>query len=196
MQGLADGYFVLPNTIADYLARGGYEAVAADHPACKAVQDEARDRLKRLLGAAGKRTADSFHRELGRIVWDGCGMSRNEAGLKQAIGRIAELREVYWRDVKVTGSGDDLNPALEAANRIGDFFELGELMCRDALERNESCGAHFREEHVTDEGEAKRDDEHFSHVSVWEWAGEGEPHRLYLEPLEFENVQLAQRSYK
>jgi len=196
MQGLADGYFVLPYTIGDYLARGGYEAVSADHPACRAVQDESSERIKRLLGAGGKRTADSFHRELGRLVWDACGMSRNDAGLRQAIGKIAELREVFWRDVKVTGHGDDLNPALEAANRIGDFFELGELMCRDALERNESCGAHFREEHVTDDGEAKRDDENFRNVSVWEWAGEGEAHGLQVEPLEFENVQLAQRSYK
>jgi succinate dehydrogenase / fumarate reductase flavoprotein subunit len=196
MQGLADGYFVLPYTIADYLARGGYEAVSSDHPACSAVRDEASERIKRLLGAAGKRTADSFHRELGKIVWDACGMSRNDAGLREAIGQIAELREVYWRDVKVTGQGDDLNPALEAANRIGDFFELGELMCRDALERNESCGAHFREEHVTDEGEAKRDDEKFRHVAVWEWAGEGQTQALHVEPLEFENVHLAQRSYK
>jgi succinate dehydrogenase / fumarate reductase flavoprotein subunit len=196
MQGLADGYFILPYTIGDYLARGGYEAVTSDHAACQAVEEEARERLRRLLSAAGKRSADSFHRELGRIVWDYCGMSRNAGGLEQAIGRIGELREVFWRDVKVPGSGEDLNQALENAARVVDFLELGELMCRDALERNESCGAHFREEHVTDEGEAQRDDERFRHVSVWEWIGEGQPHRLHIEPLEFANVELAQRSYK
>jgi succinate dehydrogenase / fumarate reductase flavoprotein subunit len=196
MQGLADGYFVLPYTIGDYLARGGYEVVAADHLACRAVEDEARSRLRRLLEASGQRSADSFHRELGRIVWDHCGMSRNAGGLEPAIGRIAELREAFWRDVKVPGSGEELNQALEVAARVADFFELAELMCRDALERNESCGAHFREEHVTDEGEAKRDDQNFRHVTVWEWAGENDPQRLHIEPLEFESVELAQRSYK
>jgi succinate dehydrogenase / fumarate reductase flavoprotein subunit len=196
MQGLADGYFVLPYTIGDYLARGGYEKVAADHAACRAAQNEARERLQKLLGAAGKRTADSFHRELGRIVWNHCGMSRNAAGLKEAIGKVAELREVFWRDVKVPGSGEDTNQALEVAARVADHFELGELMCRDALERDESCGAHFRVEHVTEDGEAKRDDEKFSHASVWEWTGEGREHRLHIESLEFENVKLAQRSYK
>jgi succinate dehydrogenase / fumarate reductase flavoprotein subunit len=123
-------------------------------------------------------------------------MSRNAGGLEPAIGRIAELREAFWRDVKVPGSGEELNQALEVAARVADFFELAELMCRDALERNESCGAHFREEHVTDEGEAKRDDQNFRHVTVWEWAGENDPQRLHIEPLEFESVELAQRSYK
>jgi succinate dehydrogenase / fumarate reductase flavoprotein subunit len=196
MQGLADGYFVLPYTIGDFLARTPTAAIAADHPACRAVEEETRERLRRLLDASGERSADSFHRELGRITWDNCGMSRNARGLEQAIGRIAELREAFWKQVKVPGKGEDLNQALETAGRVADFFELAELMCRDALERNESCGAHFREEHVTDEGEARRDDERFSHVSVWEWTGRGETPRLHSEPLVYEYVELAQRSYK
>jgi succinate dehydrogenase / fumarate reductase flavoprotein subunit len=196
MQGLADGYFVLPYTIGDYLVSGGGASIAPDDPVCRAVEDEVRARFARLLGANGKRTPDSFHRELGRILWDHCGMSRSEAGLKQALGQVQTLREEYWADVKVPGREQDLNQTLEAAGRIADFFELGELMCRDALERTESCGAHYREESVTEEGEAKRDDERFTHVAAWEYRGDSEPARRHIEPLEFENVELSQRSYK
>jgi len=196
MQGLADGYFILPYTIGDYLVRERPDAVAEDHPACRATVDDAVSRMQRLLSTGGGRTADSFHRELGRIVWDHCGMSRNAAGLEQAIGQIVDLRESFWREVKVPGTNEELNQALETAGRVADFFELGELMCRDALERNESCGAHFREEHVTDEGEARRDDEQFTHSAVWALDGDGTSHRRHVEPLEFENVPLTQRSYK
>ena len=149
-----------------------------------------------VLGASGKRSVDSFHRELGRILWDHCGMARNEAGLKQALEQIESLRETYWRDVNVPGRDQELNQALEAAGRVADFFELGELMCRDALEREESCGAHYRVESRTEEGEAKRDDGRFAHVAVWEFTGSGQPARRHIEPLEFENVQLTQRSYR
>jgi succinate dehydrogenase / fumarate reductase flavoprotein subunit len=196
MQGLADGYFILPYTIGDYLVRQRPDAVAEDHPACRATVDDAVSRMQRLLSTGGGRTADSFHRELGRIVWDHCGMSRNAAGLEQAIGQIIDLRESFWREVKVPGTNEELNQALESAGRVADFFELAELMCRDALERNESCGAHFREEHVTDEGEARRDDEQFTHSAVWALDGDGTSHRRHVEPLEFENVPLTQRSYK
>jgi len=196
MQGLADGYFILPYTIGDYLVRERPDAVTEDHPGCRATVDEALSRMQRLLSTGGGRTADSFHRELGRIVWDHCGMSRNAAGLQQAIGQIADLRERFWREVKVPGANEELNQALETAGRVADFFELAELMCRDALERNESCGAHFREEHVTDEGEARRDDEQYTHSAVWALDGDGTSHRRHVEPLEFENVQLTQRSYK
>jgi succinate dehydrogenase / fumarate reductase flavoprotein subunit len=196
MQGLADGYFVLPYTIGDYLARGDVAVPSPDDAVCGAVEAEVRERTRRLLGASRKRTADSFHRELGRILWDHCGMARNEAGLKSAIGEIRELREQFWRDVNVPGREEQINPALEVAGRVADFFELGELMCRDALERNESCGAHYREEHRTEEGEAKRDDENFTHVAAWEYAGEDQPARRNVEQLAFENVPLSQRSYK
>jgi succinate dehydrogenase / fumarate reductase flavoprotein subunit len=158
--------------------------------------DEALSRMQRLLAADGRRTADSFHRELGRIVWDHCGMSRNAAGLEQAIGQISDLREIFWREVKVPGTNEELNQALETAGRVADFFELAELMCRDGLLRNESCGAHFREEHVTDDGEALRDDEQFTHAAVWALDGDATTHRRHVEPLIFENVQLTQRSYK
>jgi succinate dehydrogenase / fumarate reductase flavoprotein subunit len=194
MQGLADGYFVLPYTIGDFLARNGPSEVTNDHVACGSVRDEVAAQSKRLLETGGSRTADSFHRELGQIVWEHCGMSRSRAGLERAIGVIAELREEYWRDVRVPGGGDDLNQQLELAGRVGDYFELAEVMCRDALLREESCGAHFREEHQTNEGEAMRDDEAFSHVAVWEFTGDT-PQR-HIEPLEFGNVALSQRSYK
>jgi len=196
MQGLADGYFILPYTIGDYLVRERPGPVREDHPACRATVDEALSRMQRLLAADGGRTADSFHRELGRIVWDHCGMSRNAAGLEQAIGQISDLREIFWREVKVPGTNEELNQALETAGRVADFFELAELMCRDGLLRNESCGAHFREEHVTDDGEALRDDEQFTHAAVWALDGDATTHRRHVEPLIFENVQLTQRSYK
>jgi len=194
MQGLADGYFVLPYTIGDYLASQGPSDTTADHAGCKDVVREVTDRVDRLVNNNGNRTVDSFHRELGKIVWDHCGMSRNGAGLEKAIGQIAELRERYWAEVRVPGSGEDFNQQLELAFRVGDFFELGELMCRDALQRNESCGAHFREEHQTGEGEAQRDDMGFSHVAVWE-CDDAAPIR-HREPLHFDYVTPSQRSYK
>ncbi len=196
MQGLADGYFVLPYTIGDYLARGGYEPIAADGGNCRETEAQVQADLKRLLDSNGKRTVDSFHRQLGRIVWENCGMARNEAGLQRAIGEIQSLREEFRSNLTVPGSGQDLNQSLENAGRVADFFELAEVMCRDALTRSESCGAHFREEHQTGEGEALRDDERFSHSAVWEYTGDGNESRRNVEPLTFENVALAQRSYK
>jgi succinate dehydrogenase / fumarate reductase flavoprotein subunit len=196
MQGLADGYFVIPYTIGSYLAQSKPPAVDASDPACAQIESEVRRRIERLLGATGKRTADSFHRGLGRIVWNACGMSRNAKGLREAIDEITDLREQFWAEVLVPGEGEDFNQALEAAGRIADFFELAELMCRDALERDESCGAHFREEHQTDDGEAQRDDANFSFVSAWEFTGVGSTPQLHKEPLTFENVTPTQRSYK
>ena len=196
MQGLADGYFVLPYTIGDYLAQARLEDVEPDHPECREVEGQVLERTRRLLGGKERRTADSFHRELGRLMWDHCGMSRNAAGLKDALARIPGLREEFWDTVYVPGSGEELNQSLEHAGRVADFFELAELMCHDALERNESCGGHFREEHQTPEGEAKRDDEQFSHAAVWEFRGADEAPRLQREPLHFEYVRPTQRSYK
>ena len=196
MQGLADGYFVLPYTIGDYIARHPVDKAAAEHPACAEVEREVSERTERLLAVGGTRSADSLQRELGRVVWEACGMSRDAAGLQKAIGQIAELREKFWRELRVPGSAADLNQSLELAGRVADFYELAELMCRDALERDESCGAHFREEHTTDEGEAQRDDERFSHNSVWEFTGVDQPPRLNIEPLTFEYVMPTQRSYK
>jgi succinate dehydrogenase / fumarate reductase, flavoprotein subunit len=160
------------------------------------VEADVQARLTRLLDANGKRTVDSFHRELGKIMWDHCGMARNAAGLRQALQLIPALREEFWLNVNVPGSGDTLNQALERAGRVADFLELGELMCRDALHREESCGGHFREEYQTEDGEALRDDEHFAYVGAWEYQGEDRQPALNKEPLEFEYVKLAQRSYK
>ncbi|MGH7507896.1 MAG: fumarate reductase/succinate dehydrogenase flavoprotein subunit [Gemmatimonadales bacterium] len=196
MQGLADGYFVLPATIGDYLASSKLPRVEPDHPQCRRVEAEVADRTRRLLAIDGKRTVDSFHRELGNLMWDHCGMSRNAAGLKQALERIPQLRAQFWSDVNVPGSDAELNQALEKAGRVADFLELGELMCLDALHREESCGGHFREEYQTEEGEALRDDEHFAYVAAWEYAGPDHPARLHREALSFEYVHLAQRSYK
>jgi succinate dehydrogenase / fumarate reductase flavoprotein subunit len=197
MQGLADGYFVLPYTIGDYLARHmGDETLPTDHPAFAAVEEEVGDRLTRLLAVDGKRTVDSLHRELGKICDDYCGMSRNRDGLSGAIGKIQELREEYWQNVKVPGAAADLNQSLEKAGRVADYFELAELMCRDALAREESCGTHFREEYQTPEGEAQRNDEEYSHVSAWEWAGERDEPTEHREQLGFEHVPPSQRSYK
>ncbi len=195
MQGLSDGYFVIPYTIGNYLASTKFEKVDAAHPEFLAGQDEVAQRTRKLLNANGSRTVDSFHRELGKLVWDDCGMSRNAGGLEHAIGKIRELREEYWRDVKVLGGAEEINQSLEKAGRVADFFELAELMCIDALNRNESCGGHFREEHQTPDGEALRDDENFSYVAAWEYAGEGAP-ILNKEPLSFEYVHPSQRSYK
>ena len=195
MQGLADGYFIVPATIGSYLATARPARLTTEHPAFGETEHEAGERVRRLATNGGSRSADSFHRELGRIVWERCGMARNGPGLERAIGEIVELRERFWREVLVPGREADLNQALERAGRIADFFELAELMCRDALERDESCGGHFREEHQTAEGEARRDDERFCHVAVWEHRGDGAPAQRHVEPLEFEHVQLTQRSY-
>jgi succinate dehydrogenase / fumarate reductase flavoprotein subunit len=196
MQGLADGYFVIPNTIGDYLASAKPAKVDASHPAFKAAEAEIAERTKRFLAIDGKRTVDSFHRELGKIMWEYCGMARNAAGLQKALELIPKLREEFWRDVNVPGSDAELNQALEKAGRVADFFELAELMCKDALHRAESCGGHFREESQTPDGEALRDDEHFAYVAAWEYAGDAREPILNKEPLVFENVKLSQRSYK
>jgi succinate dehydrogenase / fumarate reductase flavoprotein subunit len=196
MQGLADGYFVLPNTINDYLASTKLEPVDNSNAAVRDAEAGVVAIAKRLLDAKGTRSVDSYHRELGKLMWEHCGMSRNAQGLQQALARIPELREQYWRDVKVLGSGEELNQSLEKAGRVADFFELAELMCLDALERNESCGGHFREEFQTPEGEAQRDDDHYSYSACWEFRGAGNPPVLHKEPLEFEYVHPSQRSYK
>jgi succinate dehydrogenase / fumarate reductase flavoprotein subunit len=196
MQGLADGYFILPYTIGDYLAQARLRELGASDPECCLVESEVTGRLERLLGARGRRSTTSFHRELGKLMWNACGMSRTREGLEQAVGHVAELREEFWSEVVVPGSGADFNQELELAGRVADFFELAELMCRDALERAESCGAHFREEYQTEEGEAQRNDADCSHAAVWEYAGEGSAPRRHVEPLSFENVRPSQRSYK
>jgi len=196
MQGLADGYFIISSTIADYLASKKLSPVDAKHAAFKDAEKRVADMTARLLATKGSRTVDSFHRELGDIMWEYCGMSRSEAGLKTALERIPKLRAEFWRDVNVPGSADTLNQALEKAGRVADFFELAELMCLDALQRKESCGGHFREEYQTPDGEALRNDEHFAYVAAWEYTGESTAPMLNKEPLDFEYVHLAQRSYK
>ena len=196
MQGLADGYFIIPNTIGDYLGSHKLQKVDASHDAFRSVENEVSERTKRFLSIRGTRTVASFHRELGKIMWDYCGMTRNEAGLKLALEKISALRTAFWHGLNVTGSDVELNQALEKAGRVADFLELGELMCIDALHRSESCGGHFREESQTADGEALRDDENFAYVAAWEFAGEGHSPTLNKEPLAFENVKLTQRSYK
>jgi len=207
MQGLADGYFVLPSTIADYLSLGPYDPVDATHPAAVEAVTSVQDRIAKLLSIQGTRTVDSFHKELGRVMWEYCGMERSEEGLRKAVARIRELRKEFWSDVKVLGVADDLNQALERAGRVADFLELGELMCIDALVRRESCGGHFRVESQTPEGEALRQDDEYAHVSAWEFGGEpsapdspgfGDMPKpiLHKEPLEFDYVHLMERSYK
>ncbi|RAY14523.1 fumarate reductase/succinate dehydrogenase flavoprotein subunit [Actinomadura craniellae] len=194
MQGLADGYFVLPQTIGDYLARNPVGAVPAE--TVTAAEAEVQERIERLLSIDGDRTVDSFHRELGAIMWEYCGMERTEEGLRKALELIPALREEFWRRVRVPGSGDDLNQSLEKAGRVADFFELAELMCVDALHRTESCGGHFRAESQDEDGEAARDDANFSYVGAWEWTGPGERPILHKEDLAFEYVTPSQRSYK
>jgi succinate dehydrogenase / fumarate reductase flavoprotein subunit len=196
MQGLADGYFILPLTIGDYLGRGGIDRIDASHAEFRRVEADVTERTQRMLNTRGRRTVTQFHRELGKLMWDYCGMARNAAGLEQALQRIPELREEFWNDVNVPGSGANLNQSLEHAGRVADFMEFAELMCIDALERDESCGGHFREEHQTEEGEARRDDERFAYSAVWEFKGVGQRPALHQEPLTFESVKLAQRSYK
>jgi len=196
MQGLADGYFILPYTIGDYLAQAKLPKVDTTHPAFREAEKALEGRTKKLLSIKGKRTVDSLHRELGSIMWDDCGMARNKAGLERALHQIPALREEFWKNVNVPGSDAELNQALEKAGRVADFIELGELLVRDALVREESCGGHFREEHQTADGEAQRDDANFCYVGAWEYTGDGQTPILHKEPLEFENVHLAQRSYK
>jgi succinate dehydrogenase / fumarate reductase flavoprotein subunit len=196
MQGLSDGYFVLPATVPNYIASNKLEAVDTSHPAFAEASVAATERLQKLLSINGKRTPDSFHKELGNLMWDNCGMARSEESLRHALAKIPELREEFWRNLRLVGTGDELNQSLEKANRISDFLELGELMCLDALERSESCGGHFRTESHTPDGEAKRDDENFAYVSAWEWTGTEQAPTLHKEPLSFEYVHLTQRSYK
>ncbi|MBM3900285.1 MAG: fumarate reductase/succinate dehydrogenase flavoprotein subunit [Gemmatimonadetes bacterium] len=196
MQGLADGYFVIPYTLGDYLATNKLEKVTTDHPEFRAAKEAVETRTKRLLSINGTRTVDSFHRELGKIMWEKCGMARDAKGLQEALKEIPALREQFWRDVKVLGSAEGLNQSLEKAGRVADFLEFAELMCLDALQREESCGGHFRTEYQTEDGEAKRDDERFAYVAAWEYAGEGKAPILNKEPLTFENVHLSTRSYK
>jgi succinate dehydrogenase / fumarate reductase flavoprotein subunit len=196
MQGLADGYFVIPYTIGHYLATSKLEKVGTDAPEFKQAEASASERTRKLLDIKGTRTVDSFHRELGKLMWEYCGMARNKAGLEQGLQKIPALREQFWKDVRVSGTGAELNQSLEKAGRVADFLELGELMCRDALTREESCGGHFREEHQHEDGEARRDDAKFSHVAAWEHAGDGQAPKRHQEPLEFEYVHPSTRSYK
>ncbi|HEY2222197.1 fumarate reductase/succinate dehydrogenase flavoprotein subunit [Actinomycetospora sp.] len=195
MQGLADGYFVLPTTISDYLADAPFEPIEESRDEVREAMDSTRGRIDKLLSANGNRTVDSFHRELGHLMWDHCGMERTAEGLEKALDRIPSLREEFWRDVKIVGSGEGLNQSLEKAGRVADFLELGELMCIDALHRNESCGGHFRAESQTEDGEAQRDDENFSYVAAWEYGGGDKP-ILHKEDLDFSYVHPSQRSYK
>jgi succinate dehydrogenase / fumarate reductase flavoprotein subunit len=196
MQGLADGYFVLPYTVGHYLASGGISKLDAWHPAVKDAEGEVVERTRKLLSVGGKRTADEFHRELGAVMWQDCGMARSRESLTHALQVIPELRERFWRELRVPGSGEELNQELERAGRVADFFELAELLCHDALDRNESCGGHFRTEHQTPDGEALRNDADYAYVAAWEWKGERTAPALHKEKLEFEYVHLAQRSYK
>ena len=196
MQGLADGYFVLPNTINDYLAAGPFEKIDDSHPAAAEAVASVKGRIEKFLSINGSRTVDSFHKELGHIMWDYCGMERTEDGLRKAITRIRELKQEFWSDVRVLGTNEELNQALERAGRVADFIELGELMCIDALVRRESCGGHFRAESQTEDGEALRHDDEYAHVSAWEFGGEGGKPILHKEPLVYEYVEMKQRSYK
>lgn len=196
MQGLADGYFVLPYTIGDYFANNPSKKVATDAPEFKKAEADVNERINKFLSIKGKKTVDQFHRELGKIMWDYCGMARNKAGLEKAIKLIPELRQEFWSNVNVLGSNEELNVSLEKAGRVADFLEFGELMCRDALNREESCGGHFREEYQTEDGEAKRNDDKFCYVSAWEFKGENQKPVEHKEELVYENIKLAQRSYK
>jgi succinate dehydrogenase / fumarate reductase flavoprotein subunit len=196
MQGLADGYFILPYTIGDYLANTKLEKTDSAHQEVRRAEVAVMEQTKKLLSIKGKRSVDSFHREMGKLMWDHCGMSRNAKGLQEAMGKIADLEQEYWKNVTVAGEGDELNQSLEKAGRVADYFELAQLMCRDALERSESCGGHFREEYQTPEGEALRNDDDFCYAAAWEYQGAGKKHVLHKEELHFDYVHLAQRSYK
>jgi len=197
MQGLADGYFVLPYTIGDYLAadiRTG--KIPTDTKEFEEAEKEVQSRLEALVNNKGSKSVDHFHKRLGKVIWDKVGMARNAEGLKEAMSEIQQIREEFYKDVFVPGSVNEFNPELEKATRVADFLELGELFAKDALDRNESCGGHFREESQTEEGEAKRDDENFAFVSAWEWTGTPRDAKLHKEELKFENIELKQRSYK
>ena len=197
MQGLADGYFVLPYTMGNYLAPMLNKPIpGTDHEAFKAAESQARERFADYLEIGGTRSPDYFHRELGKIIWDYCGMDRNESGLEKALSEIPALYDEFEKDLRVTGRGTQVNQTLEKAGRVDDFFQLGMLMCRDALERRESCGGHFRSEYQTEEGEALRDDEHFAHVAAWEWTGDPMVPKRHREELEYETVHFQTRSYK
>ena len=196
MQGLADGYFVLPYTIGDYFANNPSKKISTDAPEFKQAEAEVNGRVNKLLAVKGKKTVDEFHRELGKIMWDYCGMARNKAGLEKAIKLIPELRQEFWNNVNVLGKNEEINQSLEKAGRVADFLEFGELMCRDALNREESCGGHFREEYQTPDGEAQRNDDKFCYVSAWEYKGENQKPVEHKEELSYENIKLAQRSYK
>jgi succinate dehydrogenase flavoprotein subunit len=196
MQGLADGYFVIPYTIGNHLASNKLPKVDTDHPEVKGVEEQVRQRVNKLVNINGTRTVDSIHRELGKIMWDHCGMSREEKGLKIAVDKIRDLRSVFWEDVKVMGSGESFNQNLEHAGRLADFLELGQVFAQDALERKESCGGHFRLESQTEDNEAKRDDENFCNVAAWEYNGEDQDETHHVEELKFEEVKLTTRSYK
>ena len=196
MQGLADGYFIAPYTVGDHLASKKLAPVTTDHPEFRASQEATRTRINTMLSVNGKRSVDSFHRELGRILWEFCGMSRSAKGLEAAVQKIRTLREEFWKNVRVLGSGNSLNQDLEHAGRVADFLEFGEVLARDALARNESCGGHFREEYQTPDNDTKRDDENFSHVAAWQYAGDDQPAIRQIEPLEFTEVHPSQRSYK
>jgi succinate dehydrogenase / fumarate reductase flavoprotein subunit len=196
MQGLADGYFIAPYTIGDYFATAKQPKPTTSHPEFKKSLESVTGLTKTLLSINGKRTVASFHRELGHIMWEKCGMARTDASLKEALEKIPALREEFWKNVKVTGETGDLNMDLEKAGRVADFLEFGELLCLDALHRKESCGGHFRVEYQEPDGEAKRDDEHFAYVAAWEFQGEGKPPVLNKEPLVYEEVHMSTRSYK
>ena len=196
MQGLADGYFVIPYTIGDYLSDFLGKPISTETDAFKAAEAGVRSGIDQLLAIKGSRTADSFHRQLGRIVWDYCGIARNADGLRQALQTIPKLREEFWQNLRIPGENAAVNPEIEKAARVADYFELAELMCLDALHREESCGGHLREEYQTPEGEALRDDDDFQYVAAWEWNGTGKAPTLHKEPLEFEFVMPTQRSYK
>jgi succinate dehydrogenase / fumarate reductase flavoprotein subunit len=196
MQGLADGYFVIPYTIGNYLADEiRVKEIPTSHPAFEEAEKAVADRIHQLKNIKGTQTVESFHKRLGKIMWDKCGMARNEQGLKEAIDEIGKLKEEFWKDVRVPGEINEMNPELDKANRVADFIELGQLMCIDALMRRDSCGGHFREEMQTEDGEAKRDDENFSFVAAWEYKSDGAP-ELHKEPLIFEVAHPSQRSYK
>jgi succinate dehydrogenase / fumarate reductase flavoprotein subunit len=196
MQGLADGYFVVPRVVASYLAGADLRSVTTDDDAFGAVENDVRSHYDRLLNIKGSKTVRDIHWDLGRIMWDKVGMARNKEGLTEAIGKIKELQQSFWHDLALTGTADDLNKQLEQANRLGDYLELGELMARDALMREESCGGHFREEHQTPEGEAKRDDQNFMFVSAWEYQGESQEPVMHKESLEYHDIEVKTRSYK
>jgi succinate dehydrogenase / fumarate reductase flavoprotein subunit len=196
MQGLADGYFILPYTIGVYLSTMKKEPVTTDNPECKNAEKAVEEQTKKMLSIKGKRTPTSFHRELGLLLWEKCGMARNDAGLREALQKIPQLREEFWKNLNIAGESNELNTSLERAGRVADFLEFGELLCLDALTRTESCGGHFREESQTSEGEALRKDAEFSHASVWEYAGPDKPAVLNKEPLTFDTVKPSERSYK